>query len=596
MILKALYNYYFRCREIYGDQIPPLGFERRTMEYVILISKEGVFKKVITDQDSFVPRAAPNKTSGVEPNILWDSAKYMLNDDDSGEIPNKYNDHCKSIVDIVCELSSNYPDNDGFRALNLFYSKKEYKNKKLLNDPLYPRIIQSKAISFKVLGEIGLVCSYSEELQSYILKRNDNNPKERCLITGNKASIVMTTGGFSLGMANNGKVVSFQKDSGYDSQGKQQCANAPMSTEAEFAYTQALKMLSESERNSVIQFRKEKDKTILDRVLLFWSSANNIEEINKIETPLFGLSHPQDNPDDVAQIKKFFENIRKKGYANSDNDNKYYFLELVPTTKGRIAISFWFDCSISEFAKIASKHYEDFELVTDRNLRYDAIGILNAVSEIKEENGRISYDRPHNLADSVFRSIFTGNPYPESLYVAALTRIQAEQVYPELRTKEYYALLDRDSERTAIIKAYLNRYSEINNIDKLDTMLDLNYDNQGYLCGRLFAILEYTQQKANYETTKIWKSDLRSKYMNAAMSSPATVFPAILSNSEYYLDKLNKTGWLEELKQEIVCKIIGNESFPSSLSLHDQGRYWVGYYHQRYELNKSKSEKESVNI
>ena len=52
--------------------------------------------------------------------------------------------------------------------------------------------------------------------------------------------------------------------------------------------------------------------------------------------------------------------------------------------------------------------------------------------------------------------------------------------------------------RSAILKAYLNRKVNIYNInEKLITMaLDLDNKNQGYLCGRLFAVLEKIQEDA----------------------------------------------------------------------------------------------------
>lgn len=589
MILKALYDYYHRCKAVYGDKVPPLGFEQKTLEYVIHISKEGDFLDVLTDQECFAPRAAANKTSGVEPNILWDSAKYMLNFDGKNTIEDEPNTYCKSIIEMVDSLCSLNSTSITYIALKKFYDKREYKKLVGLNN--IAKILKSKSISFKVNGNI--VCSFTLELQSYIFKRCSNAPLAKCLVTGNVEHIVKTTAGVPLGMANNGKLVSFQSNQGYDSYGKEQCENAPISFEAEFAYTQALKMLKESDRNSVIQYKTEKGKIIIDRALYFWSSAQTEEKVNDYEQPLFSFCRLQDNPDDVDSVKRFFDDIKKHGHSNAAFDEKYYFMELVPTTKGRIAVSFWHETTIGAFADIVNKHFADFELVTNRRLRYDALGIVNAVSLKKEDKGQTIYDRTPNLIDSVFRSILTGRAYPESLFVAAINRIMAEQTYPDKNKekKDYYLFLDRDAERTAIIKAYLNRYSEINNTNqKLTSMLATDYDNPGYLCGRLFAILEYTQQKANYEDSKNWKSELRSKYMNAAMSTPSTVFPAILANSEYYLEKIDNTRWLENIKQEIISKIMGEKSFPATLSLHDQGRFWVGYYHQSYELNKPKEQ------
>ena len=107
-------------------------------------------------------------------------------------------------------------------------------------------------------------------------------------------------------------------------------------------------------------------------------------------------------------------------------------------------------------------------------------------------------------------------------------------------------------------------------------MIDKENSNQGYLCGRLFAVLERIQERANGAST------IRSRYMNAASATPIAVFPTILNLSVQHAEKLDKGVqiWFEQIKSEIVDKIMA-EGFPCHLSLPDQGRFFVGYYHQR---------------
>ena len=133
-------------------------------------------------------------------------------------------------------------------------------------------------------------------------------------------------------------------------------------------------------------------------------------------------------------------------------------------------------------------------------------------------------------------------------------------------------------------------------------MLNNEITDRGYLCGRLFAVLERTQELANHETDGEWRSDLRSKYMNAAMTTPAIVFPSILANSNYYLDKLSFIENLEKLKQEIMEKFTIKEEFtvpeffPKTLSVVEQGSFFVGYYQQRADLMKSYKSKENIKV
>lgn len=76
--------------------------------------------------------------------------------------------------------------------------------------------------------------------------------------------------------------------------------------------------------------------------------------------------------------------------------------------------------------------------------------------------------------------------------------------------------------------------------------------------------------------------------MNAAMTSPAMVFPSILANSNYYLKKLNgkNVDDIENLKQQIFSKFEGDMIFPPVLTVTEQGCFFFGYYQQQQELNQ----------
>ena len=116
-------------------------------------------------------------------------------------------------------------------------------------------------------------------------------------------------------------------------------------------------------------------------------------------------------------------------------------------------------------------------------------------------------------------------------------------------------------------------------------MLDKENNNQGYLCGRLFAVLDKIQEDAN----KI--SSIRERYMNAASSTPSAVFATILNLSVHHSEKLEEGRriYFEKLKQEILDKVSA-DGFPTHLDLQDQGRFFVGYYHQRQDFFRSKTE------
>lgn len=586
--------------ELYPDEAPALGFEKRTLDYVLVINQDGTLTdSYYTDVECVISRPASNKTSAPVAEILWGSEKYMLNIVDNS-ILDEPGKHCVEIIKMLDELVDTYPHRKDFRALQRFYKLKEYK--KLENQESYKQLKSCKAISFFVIGEEKPVCAFSQELDDYIHRLAKDKNKACCLVSGIKDNICRTFGYIPLGKATTGKIVSFNEGNGYDSQGKSQGENAPISIYEEYAYIAALKRLTNSEDNSLKVYVKDPKtkKLIIDRILVYWSSASNKDTIKAIEGPQKGFVHlDKYDPDDVVNVKNFFENVKKGGIDGEYGKETYYFLELVPTSKGRIAISFWNECSIIEFADIVQCHFEAMNINTYHNIiiRYDALSMVNAVSPYKKSSGE--YDRIPNMIDSVFRSIFSGTLYPEVLFKAAICRALAEQNRPDpdKETDDYWHFERRDAERAAICKAFLCRNYKQTNIKN---MLNEEIKDKGYLCGRLFAVLERTQELANHETDNVWKSDLRSKYMSAAMTTPAIVFPAILANSNYYLDKLSNIKAIEELKQSIIDGFTINgksnpmEFFPNTLSVVEQGNFFVGYYQQRTVLmNKRKSTEET---
>ena len=110
--------------------------------------------------------------------------------------------------------------------------------------------------------------------------------------------------------------------------------------------------------------------------------------------------------------------------------------------------------------------------------------------------------------------------------------------------------------------------------------LDTSNTNPGYLLGRLFAVLEKIQEEASPGIN----ATIRDRFYGSASSTPVTAFPHLMKLKNHHLSKLENRGRAVNLEKqigEIVDKLEAGNSFPSHLSLADQGRFAVGYYHQR---------------
>lgn len=107
-------------------------------------------------------------------------------------------------------------------------------------------------------------------------------------------------------------------------------------------------------------------------------------------------------------------------------------------------------------------------------------------------------------------------------------------------------------------------------------MLDPDNMSPAYRLGRLFAVLEKIQEEASPGLN----ATIRDRYYGAASSTPVTVFTTLLRLKNHHLGKLSRgrATQMEKLLGEIMD---GLADFPRQLPLPEQGRFALGYYHQR---------------
>lgn len=575
MILKALYDYYNRC-----GNLPAPGTEFKEIGYLIVLSKDGTFLRIESrmlnkkQASSFLVLQAVNRVGlSYKANYLWDKFEYILGEANSDNVTESGNKKLQKFILLVRNLLNRQPSNKNLRAIGCFYSKYASPCLTVSSDPLWEDLKSSgKNISFLIEGET-IIAAEDKEIWDLALQPQQSREENNCLILGIKGPIARLHTTIKL-TKDTGPIVSFQKKSGYDSYGKQQGYNAPICEEAEFAYTTALNtMLRRDSRNKF---------TVGNRTFVFWASSND-KAAEQAEESLFDLlgysEEKKDNPNaKIEQVRKVFTAIYS-GSLNTSVEDRFYILGLAPNS-ARIAVVYWSETPLRDFAGKILRHFDDMEIIDTRKDRKPYMGIKDIFSAVTL-GGKQSEATP-NLPESIIKSIFLGTPYPYTLLSACIRRIRAESGDGNAARIT----------RIAIIKAFLNRQNV--NDKRMKIMLDKRNTNQGYLCGRLFAVLDRIQEDAN------GISSIRERYMNAASSTPSSVFATILNLSSHHLENLSNEGkkvFYEKLKQEIIDKI-SSDGFPAHLDLQDQGRFFVGYYHQRQDFFNKKEENsndESVN-
>lgn len=580
MILKALYDYYNRC-----GNLPAPGMEEKEIGFVIVISKEGKFLRFEdcrTDKTIgrvYLVKKHVSRSSAAVANYLYDNSAYVLgySDKDDSEKNQLY---FNTFVEKVQSILDRMPDNSDIRTLMNFYAQgREAIHSEVEQDPLWEDIKKNlskkySVFSFRIEGDLRILAEKKELMQTNEGTKNDNS-RGLCMVTSVQGELVDTTTATMIqGSQATAKLVAFQVNSGYDSYGKEKCGNAPISHEAEFAYTTALNtMLRRDSRNKF---------TVGNRTFVFWASSND-KAAEQAEESLFDLlgysEEKKDNPNaKIEQVRKVFTAIYS-GSLSTSLEDRFYILGLAPNS-ARIAVVYWSETPLRDFAGKILRHFDDMEIIDTRKDRKPYMGIKDILSAVTL-GGKQSEATP-NLLESIIKSIFLGTPYPYTLLSACIRRIRAESGDGNAARIT----------RIAIIKAFLNRQNV--NDKRMKIMLDKRNTNQGYLCGRLFAVLDRIQEDAN------GISSIRERYMNAASSTPSSVFATILNLSSHHLENLSNEGkkvFYEKLKQEIIDKI-SSDGFPAHLDLQDQGRFFVGYYHQRQDFFNKKEENnndESVN-
>ena len=64
MILRHLCDYYKKCMELYPDEAPALGFEKRTLDYVLTINQDGIFTGEILEDTHCIVACPPSNKTG----------------------------------------------------------------------------------------------------------------------------------------------------------------------------------------------------------------------------------------------------------------------------------------------------------------------------------------------------------------------------------------------------------------------------------------------------------------------------------------------------------------------------------------------------
>lgn len=567
MILSALTAYYRRMQQEGFVDLPAEGFQKQPIPFVVVLDRQGDFRGIVDTREgegkkktarSFTVPKAVKKTSGVAANLLWESPAYVFGrpKPDAQKDPEKF--ASRAVEQRQCFLESlrgqlkSIKDDEGVAAVEKFLEKGEFAP--VFSHPAWPEIEEEGAIiSFQLEGDTCLVCERPAVRNSLGAADQKGGETRPCLVTGEMdepTRLHTSIKGVWGAQTSGANIVSFNL-SAFTSYGKEQSFNAPVGKRAEFAYTTALNHLLAKGSRQRIQ--------VGDASTVFW--AEKPHEIEKVFAELFGEPPKGEPEQDYKSLIALFRSPETGAKSRLDPNTRFFVLGLAPNA-ARIAVRFWYAGTVGEVADHLSRHFDDIEMTRPpKQPQYLSVFRLMVSTAALGKTENI----PPRLSGDFMKAILAGTPYPYSLLGAAIRRCRAERevTYP----------------RAALIKAILAREARYRSqiIQEVDMALDASNTNPGYRLGRLFAVLEKIQEEANPGIN----ATIRDRFYGSASATPVAAFAHLMKLKNHHLGKLENRGRAVNLERLIGEIMDGLQDFPAHLSLPDQGRFAVGYYHQR---------------
>ena len=514
-------------------------------------------KKVLVPKIFDLP-APVKRTVGVAANFLCDNSSYILGFDDKGKP--KRSLECFAACKALHEKVLDGVESPAAKAVLMFFQN--WKPEKAREHPALQdymnELLAGGNLIFRYDGQFVHEDPAIRQAWQEYYDQSGDGPEMVCLVTGKTGpveNIHPSVKGVQGAQSSGAALVSFNAPA-FCSYGKEQNLNAPTSKYAAFAYTSALNYLIAS---------PEYSSRVGDTTVLFWAKSGNPEYSELAMWGIFGGPAPYTEQELQSMVQNLCKG-RAVTYEETllDPDMDFYILGLAPNA-ARLSVRFFLHNQFGSVLQNVQAHYDRLEIVKPPFEKFEALPVWKLLSETVNQNSREKEPLPA-LAGETLRAILNNTRYPATLLNGVTMRIRAER-------KITWG-------RAAILKAYYlqNPHPDVPK-EVLTVSLNPESKNPYYTLGRLFSVLEAVQSAANPGIN----ATIKDRYFNSASATPSIVFPTLLNLSEKHRKKLAAGQRIYYEKQIMELLAVLGESFPTRLSLPQQGTFQLGYYHQRYQ-------------
>lgn len=583
MILQALTRYYEDLLQ--RGEIAAPGWSPAKISFTLCLDRDGQVtqviptmeevamgkKTVLRPQEKELP-VGEDRSSNVAANFLWDNSGYILGIDQKGN-PKRSEKYFLAAKELHHAVLDGVNSPVASAILSFFDT---WQPEKAAEHPALANSIEAITSGGNLLFRIDGIYPQKDNAicaawQQYWEKPGEDTMRMQCLATGLSNQEIARTHPKVKGSSKDGfqtmgnTLVSFNNDS-ESSYGHEQSYNAPVGKYAAFAYTAALNHLL-ADRDNV--------QVIGDTTIVCWA-----EGAEPVYQDLFMSFMSDKMPSTISDndLRAALRDLAKGLPCNDlgvDPHRTFYILGLAPNA-ARLSVRFFLRDSFGKLMRNVNEHYERLEIVKPAYAKPGVLSLWALLWETVNLNSKDKSPSPA-MAGATARAVFSGGLYPASLLKAVMLRIRAER--------------NITWGRAAIIKAY---YLKNPHKDCPEEVLTVSLNeasaNIPYTLGRLFSVYEAAQQAANpgINTT------IKDKYFNSAATMPASIFPVLNNLYQKHLRKLETGQRVYFDKQVSALKGVLSESYPTRMTLAQQGAFDLGYYHQTQKRYTKKEENENV--
>lgn len=545
----------------YADQmsLPPPMYQLTPIRYVIHLDAHGNYEDIVELTDgknkASISFEAPHckRSSGIKAKLLVDNGEYTLGigreKSDSRRVQEQHAAYVRQVKD--CAVATREPTVVAVaHFLSLPNITELILQRKEDFDP-------SSNITFKVKD---IYPFEQDKVRDYWAKKaaaaGDTEEAMQCLVCGNwrppveRLPIVIKgiPGGQSTGLT----LISANA-AAFESYGLTASLIAPTCEVCGERFGNALNELLRKDGTHMV---------IPPLAYIFWVKDPSAQ----VNIPAFLRAEP-------GQIDNLFQAVRRGKASSTHVDTTAFYAATLSASGARVVLRDWIETSVQAVQQHLTRFFW-LQRIQDNEgkLRYFPLYFL-----INATINQNSKEKPAALVgEALMHVALHGGQLPSWLMHKVIQRIRASRkVQPEQAALIKMVLL---SQQNILITDY----------ERDNTMTTVNEEDKtpAYLCGRLLAQLDYIQYRALGKVN----ATIVDRFYGTASTSPAVVFPRLLKGAMPHLASIRSernspaksyAASLSYPDKELAKLLENLTSFPPLLTFEEQGRFALGFYHQR---------------